>query len=299
MNVFLLDVFSFVILKFLQQILRLIPDRGKKALGTILGRIGYYVLRERRKVAIENMRRAFKSLSDEELKRCAKRVFENLGINLVECLFFPYLKESEYEKRFKVKVEDGAAEALHARGAIALGFHFSNWEITGVLSKLLKREIVAIAKPLKGFRLLGRFVNQLRSKTGLSVISNKEAVGEVVKFVRDGKIVAILADQREKRSKCVYVDFFGEKVPTSKSVPLIALRTKAPVIPIYSIREGFLNYTIVLSHPIEIRRNGHLSSVILENARKVNGFLETLIRTFPEEWFWVHRRWARKKVTEP
>jgi lauroyl/myristoyl acyltransferase len=114
-----------------------------------------------------------------------------------------------------------------------------------------------------------------------------------MKYLRENRMVAILGDQREKRSRGVYVELFGEKVPTSKGVVMLAMRTGSPVMPVYLRREGFLRYTIVFCEPIEMERKGNIEELIYKNARKINAFLETLIAAHPEEWFLVHRRWGR------
>ena len=186
-------------------------------------------------------------------------------------------------------------EALSSgQGALVLGFHYSNWEIMGVASFLLDREIVALARPLKGRANLDRFLNRLRSATGLTIIPNKDTARDVMRLLRANRMVAFLGDQREKRSKAVWVDFFGRKVPTSKGIVALAMKTGAPVIPIYSIRDGFLRYTVVCEAPLLIERRGAAKDeLISRNARRVNATLERVIADHPEEWFLVHRRFGR------
>ena len=107
-------------------------------------------------------------------------------------------------------------------------------------------------------------------------------------------MVAFLGDQREKRSKAVWVELFGQKVPTSKGVVAIAMKTGAPIVPIYARREGFLRYTVVYNEPLLIERNGApLDELICRNARRINAFLEEIVRERPDEWFLVHRRFGR------
>jgi KDO2-lipid IV(A) lauroyltransferase len=75
---------------------------------------------------------------------------------------------------------------------------------------------------------------------------------------------------------------------------MIAMKTGAPVIPIYAVRKGFLRYTIVCANPIEMERTGNVGELIGKNTRKINAFLESIITQYPDEWFWVHRRWGRR-----
>ena len=166
--------------------------------------------------------------------------------------------------------------------------------MTGIISKLLGRDIIALARPLKRRVLLNNFLNNLRASTGLTIIVNENTGKEVMKLLKENKIVAILGDQREKSSRGVFVELFGTKVSTSKGVAAIGMKTGTAVIPVYAVRKGFLRYTFVCSKPIEMERKGNIEELIEKNTRKINAFLETIIRQYPDEWFWVHRRWGKR-----
>jgi KDO2-lipid IV(A) lauroyltransferase len=251
-------------------------------------------LTRRRKIAMTNARRIVKGISDAQAKDVVRSCFEKLGINFVELLLIPYLSKEKFPERFHMENMQYVVEATKLnKGILALVFHYGNWEIMGIASFLLKKEVIALARPLKGQRFLQGFINDLRAATGLTVIPNQDTARDAMKYLRENRIVAILGDQREKRSKGVYVELFGEKVPTSKGIAMLAMRTGAPVIPVYLRREGFLRYTIVYCEPIEMDRKGNIEELIYENMRKINGFLERLIAAHPDEWFLVHRRWGR------
>ncbi len=138
------------------------------------------------------------------------------------------------------------------KGMIALVFHYANWEIMGVASWFLKNPIVVLARPLKRHRLINEFMNRMRASTGLKVIANVNTSRDVIRYLKENNIVAILGDQREKRSKGVYVDFFGEPVPTTRGIATIGMKTGTPVLPFYYVRKGFLRYVIRCNKPLEM-----------------------------------------------
>jgi len=263
-------------------------------LGIFLGRTAFYILQERRRVALKNIARVFNHITKEERKEIARRSFEKLGINFIESLVIPYVPVDEYKERFTIENRGyfESATALN-KGVIALAFHFGNWEIMGMASFLLQCDIIALARPLKRYVRLNRFLNHLRESTGLTVIPNENTMSDVMRHLRENKIVAILGDQRERRSEAVFVKFFGEKVPTTKGIALIGMKTGVPVMPVYMVREGFLRYRIVFNPPIEMERRDTINESVAINMRKVNAFLESIILKHPDEWFWVHRRWGR------
>jgi len=289
------DFLLICLLRAVQQLLRVLPERACAATGSALGSLAFLCLGRRRRVAVANAARILPELSPGEARGVARSCFRKLGVNFTESLLFPYIPKSEYGSRFRLEKKGRVDEALKGgRGVLALGFHYANWEITGVSAILLGREIVALARPLKGHAGLNGFLNGLRSATGLTIIPNRDTARDVVRLLGEDRIVAFLGDQREKRSRAVWVDLFGQKVPTSKGVVAVAMKTGVPVVPVYARREGFLRYTIVYNDPLLMERKGApLDELIMRNARRVNAFLEGIVRERPDEWFLAHRRFGR------
>lgn len=290
------DTAIIIFIKALQCLLMTLPESARSGTGRLLGRIGFALLRRRRKIAISNIHRAFPEVSPDRARDIALSCFQKLGTNMIELILVPFLPPREVPERFSFEPKDIVERTLGAgRGVIALTFHFGNWEIMGITSKLLNQPVVALARPLKKHVRLNTFLNRLRESTGLTIIVNANTAKEVMRLLRKNAIIAILADQREKRSRGVFVDFFGHKVPTSKGTAMIAMKTGCQVIPCYPVRKGFLRYTIMCGEPIVMEREGDIEELIAKNTRKINAFLEDIIRQYPDEWFWVHQRWGRKR----
>jgi KDO2-lipid IV(A) lauroyltransferase len=289
----LVDLFLILIIKVFQQFLRILPEKGQQGTGAFLGRFAFRILKKRRKVAISNILRVFKQFDEREAYGVARRCFEKLGINFAETLLLHYIPREEYGLRFTIENSEYVDEALKLnKGVIALVFHYSNWEIMGVASWFLKNPIIVLARPLKRHRFIDNFMNRMRASTGLTVIPNVNTSKDVIRYLKENNIIAILGDQREKRSKGVYVDFFGEPVPTTRGIATIGMKTGTPVLPFYYVRKGFLRYVIRCNKPLEMERKGNIEELVRKNTRKINAFLESIILESPDEWFWVHRRWG-------
>ncbi len=290
-----IDFLLISIVKIFQQIIRILPEYLKQGTGEFIGKAAYFILRGRRKIALSNIKRVFKNLDDKKIEGIAKGFFKKMGVNLIEMLAIPYIPKSEYSDRFTVQNRHYIDNALKLnKGALVLIFHYTNWEIMGVASYSLANDIVVLARPLKKHKYINNFLNKIRNATGLQIIPNADTAKEVMRHLKANKIIGILADQREKRSRGVFVELFGEKVPTSKGITAIGMKTGAPVIPMYFERQGFLRYRIVWNEPLDMERNGNIEELIYRNTRKINAFLEKIILRNPDEWFWVHRRWGRK-----
>lgn len=290
------DIVIIAFIKALQCALMALPESARQGTGRWFGRMGFILLGRRRNIAISNIRRAFPDSSPEKVRDIALSCFQKLGTNMIELLLVPFLPPREIPERFSLEPKDIVDKTLGAgRGVIALTFHFGNWEIMGITSKLLNQPVVALARPLKKHVRLNAFLNRLRESTGLTIIVNANTAKEVMRLLRKNAIIAILGDQREKRSRGVFVDFFGHKVPTSKGTAMIAMKTGCQVVPCYPVRKGFLRYTIMCGEPLVMERDGDIEDLIAKNTRKINAFLEDIIRRYPDEWFWVHQRWGRKR----
>jgi Kdo2-lipid IVA lauroyltransferase/acyltransferase len=294
----LTDFLLFSLLKCFQQFLRLIPEAWACSIGTLLGRGAGLLLKGRCHIAATNVRRIIPGVTDEEANKVVRSCFEKLGINFVETLLLPYVKKEDYSRRFTLKNKEYIDEALKGgKGILGLSFHYTNWEIQSVIAHLLDCDVVALARPLKKQRFLDGLLTSLRASTGLMVLPNQDTARDATRHLKENRMVAILGDQREKSSRAIFVDLFGEKVPTSKGIGLLAMKTGAPMIPLHGERTGFLRYTIVFSKPIEIeRRPGKgegIEDVLYRNTRRVNAFLESIVTEHPDEWLLVHRRFAK------
>jgi KDO2-lipid IV(A) lauroyltransferase len=144
---------------------------------------------------------------------------------------------------------------------------------------------------------LERWFIESREGIGLEVIPPKDATLKVIQALSQNKVVGILFDQRGRRSKGIWVDFFGRKVPTTPGLAVMALKSGAPVLPVFMIRNGFRKHRLIVKEPLELIHTGNFKKDIEANTQLFNHTLESIIREHPDQWLWIHRRWERKKGT--
>ncbi len=287
----------YLLVKGFSVFINFLPEGFALWLGRQLGRLIFYLDRGHRKVALENLQTA---LGEEKPKRelgtIAKRAFQNLGMMAIEFFRIPKLETEDFKK--KVSVE-GLEEALRLlekkKGVLLLIGHFGNWELMGLMSKVIGNPIMVIAKPMKKNRWVDEWITKIRNAAGLEVISNVNASRKVMKALSQNRVVGILIDQRAKRSEGIWADFFGKKAPTTPGLAILAMKTGAPVLPVFMVRNGFQNHRLLIKKPLELIRTGHLKKDVEANTQLFNDTLESMIRQYPDQWFWVHRRWERKK----
>jgi len=288
---------QYLLLKGFSLLVNLLPEGFILWCGKQLGSMFFYLDWEHRKVALENLYLAFgKEKSEGELLAIARRTFENLGMMAVEFFRIPRMDVETFKKKVKIEGLEEALRLLAKRkGALLLLSHFGNWEMMGVMSKLIGDSIMVIAKPMKKNMKMDQYITKIRNAAGLEVVSSINASRTVIKALSRNRVVGILIDQRAKRSEGVWADFFGKKAPTTPGLAVLAMKTGAPVVPVFMVRNGFGKHRLVIQEPLELVHTGDIKKDVEANTQLFNHTLESMIRQYPDQWFWVHRRWERKK----
>ena len=292
---------QYLLLKGFSLFVNLLPEGFALWWGEQLGSMFFHLDWERRKVALENLQVAFgDEKSERERLAIARRAFQNLGMMAVEFFRIPRMDVETFRKRVEI---EGLEEALRllgkGKGALLLLSHFGNWEMMGIMSKLIGDSIMVIAKPMKKNKRIDQFITKIRNAAGLEVISSIKASRIVIKALSQNRVVGILIDQRAKRSEGIWADFFGKKAPTTPGLAVLAMKTGAPVVPVFMVRNGFGKHRLVIQEPLELVHTGDIKKDVEANTQLFNHTLESMIRRYPDQWFWVHRRWERKKRVSP
>jgi len=289
----------YLFLKGFSLFINVLPEGFALWMGRQLGTVMYLLDWEHRKVAIQNLHIAFsQEKSEEEMRSIAKKNFQNLGMMAVEFFRIPGMDLETYQKKVETEGVDEALKVLEKnRGALLLLGHFGNWELMALMSKVIQKNILVIAKPIKSNPWLERWFIESREGIGLEVIPPTNGTLKVIRALSQNKVVGILFDQRGKRSKGIWADFFGRKVPTTPGLAVMALKSGAPVLPVFMIRNGFQKHRLIVKKPLELIHTGDFKKDIEANTQLFNNTLESIIREYPDQWLWIHRRWERKKGT--
>jgi len=288
---------AYLLLKGFSLFVNLLPEGFSLWLGRQLGRVFFQFDREHQEVALQNLHVAFgKEKSEKEMREIATRTFENLGMMAVEFFRIPRMDMETFKKRVTVEGLEKAIKLLEMqKGVLLLLSHFGNWELMGMMSKVVNHPVMVIAKPMKKNRRVDQFITQIREKAGLEVIPTEKASRKVIRALSQNRVVGILIDQRAKRSEGVWADFFGRKAPTTPGLAVLAMKTGAPVLPVFMIRNGDQKHRLLIKEPLELVRTGDIKKDVEVNTQLINDTLESMIRQYPDQWFWVHRRWERKR----
>jgi len=181
------------------------------------------------------------------------------------------------------------AAAAHGRGVLLLTGHFGNWELLAAAHGLSGLPLSIVARPLD-HPLLDNLAARFRRRSGAELIVKRQAVRDVLTALRRQRMVGILLDQNATRAEGVFVPFFGSLASTSKGLALLALRTGAPVVPVFLRREPGGRHCMEVSAAVPPPEDG----LVTTYTATFNRVLEATIRRAPEQWLWMHDRWRTR-----
>lgn len=278
----------------ISRLLRFLPEPLALALGSALGWTAGSVLGIRRRTILENLSRAFPNRSGRWRRRVARRVMPHVAREGVTLLRLAALGPEEVRRRTVVSgLERVRSRLKEGRGVLILTGHLGNWEIGG--SALAVRDIPldVVARRQKN-PLFDERIRQSREGLGMSVVYRDEAPRRVLRSLRGGRAVALVADQNVHRGG-IFVDFFGTAASTVRGPAVFALRTGAPVFLGVARRlPGWrARYQVALT-PLELPDMGDLEQDAHILTRRYMAALEDAIREIPEQYFWLHKRWKTR-----
>jgi len=272
-------------------VLGLVPRHWAVRLADALGALSYALDTRHRRIALENLKRAFgREKTPAQLKRIAVAAFQNLVRIAFEIGWSLRLRPEEIMHHCRIQGLTHLRKAhAQGKGVLILTLHIGNWELLplGVLVNGLKASL--IYRPLD-FEPADNFFYRYRSRFGAQPIPKKKSMRKVLSALKQQACIGILLDQDSGRTAGVFADFFGHSACTNKGMALLALKTKAPVLPAYLIRQG-LDFEIVFGQEIPLIRAFQDGDDIQANTAQYNRVLEEIIRSHPEQWLWMHKRW--------
>jgi KDO2-lipid IV(A) lauroyltransferase len=281
---------EFWLVKTLMAIVGLLPFAVVDGLGGLLGLAFYAFDGAHRRIAARNVEAAFPARPEAERRLIVRGAFAHFGRLLFQLLKFGTLEPEAMLARVEFEGEDHVRHA-HARGKgiLFVTGHFGFWELQALVHALRLQPMTVLARALDN-RPLNALLERMRTRTGNSVVYRQGTIRRVMRLLAEGQSVGILIDQHIQSRDAIYVDFFDRPAATTSVVAALALRTGAPVIPLFALPIGAGRYRMVYEHPVEPPPEDSPHRVH-EFTQRCTDVLEMYVRKNPELWLWMHRRW--------
>ena len=246
------------------------------------------ILRIRRVDALNNIAIAFPDLSSAAGKRIARKSLRNLAMNLIEYSYLPWLTPQNVDDYFNFENLAAYDAALaHGRGALLLTLHLGHGDLGCAALSLKGYRMVLVSKFFRA-RWLNDLWFGMREKAGTRFVPPRNSSYALLRALRQGSSVIFPLDQFTGPPIGVRTQFFNRETGTAAGLAVMAARSKAPVILCYAYR------TADGRHHVHFEKEIPITGLSTEAATQVfNDELERIVRLYPEQWMWIHRRWKQ------
>lgn len=280
-------------LKLFSYILYLLPDRVRYLGGDFFGILWFDILRIRRNIIFENLEKAFPGISIREKKKIGRRSCKRMGWAFMDYFVMPFVSEKNFHRFFVtegLEILDNELEKNH--GALLLSLHLGSYDFIGVAFGVLQYPLNIISKEFN-YQWLNDIWFGLRKSKGVRFISDRKSTFEIFRALKNNEMVTFVLDQYMGTPLGVKTQFFGHPTGTAKSLAMFAEKSKASVLPVYSYRREDGRVALVVENSIGFEKLENREKTVLHMTQKYNDYLEEIVRKYPEDWLWVHRRWKR------
>jgi KDO2-lipid IV(A) lauroyltransferase len=247
-----------------------------------------------RRTAERNLALALPGLSPAERRRTIDEVFGSIARMIVTFARFPEIRQGNVERWIRCEGGEHFAAALRqGRGVLFATAHLGNWELSAFAHALFSGPMHLVVRPLDN-PLIDAMVERRRGLSGNHVIAKQDFARTILKALHANEAVGILIDQNASLEGGVFIDFFGIPACASAGFARIAARSGAAVIPgfaLWSEEEG--RYVLRFYPPVAMTGDSARDTQTLHNR------LEEVIRAYPGQWMWLHRRWKTRPPGEP
>jgi KDO2-lipid IV(A) lauroyltransferase len=284
------------ILAFSVFLFRWVSLKGVVFFSKIVGILTFYLYKKYRERVIGNLSLAFGNEKDsKEIRRLAKEIFYHFTLTPLETI---YLVANGYHfSRFLLNIKIEGKEHLDAalargKGVIALGAHFGSFMLLGTKLAVEGYPFNLIVN-IGRFRKLWGKLAYYQGMVGQQTIPLKPVSASIKKSLNclyRNEILYIVADEQQRRGG-LPVPFFGQVAYTPPGPAIFSLKTGAPILPMFVLRDDELNRTLVIKSPLQFERTKDEKKDIERLTHQFTKAIEETVRQYPAQWAWLNRRW--------
>lgn len=295
------DWLEYLALRAVVGVLAALPLGLALRVGELIAFAAYLVDVPHRRIGMRNLAIAFPEKTLAERRRILRGSFLNLGRMAVELAHLPRLSAADLERMVRFEDEDWWREAIQwerSTGVLILSGHFGNWELLvaahGMRGHPVHLVHRAIANPL-----IDCWLHDLRARAGTQMIRKSGAGRGVLRALHEHALLVLPIDQNSTRGLGVFVDFFGLPASTNAGMARIALRTDAPIVPAFIVRQGrSARHRVHVLPILQVERTGDFAEDVRRNTQRFTAVFEEMVRRHPEQWLWMHQRWKTRPPGE-
>ena len=279
----------------LLKVMGALPRGLARRVGAGVGALAWHLVPRLRRTGLRNLELAFPESSPAEREHILRRLYRSLGWELAEfCQMPKYTRENTVAHMRYEGLEHYTAAREKGAGVLIVTAHLGAWELSSFWHSLMGYPMTMVIRRLDNPRV-DRLVNDIRCLHGNRVVHKDDFARGLLSAMKRGDTVGILMDTNMTPPQGVFVRFFGVEACTASGLARVALRTGAAVLAGFMVwEEREKKYVLHFGREIELVRTGEDERDIAENTARFTAEIEAMIRRYPEQWLWVHRRWKTR-----
>jgi KDO2-lipid IV(A) lauroyltransferase len=283
----------------------IIPRKVVDAWHGLLARIAYPFIKPLQKTVEENLKIAYgDAYSSKEAYKFGKKLLVLLVHCLTDYIWLSHKKTREqFSKYFTFEGEEHLKAAYErGKGVICMVPHTCAWEFSAIMPPVMGYETSAVSSKLRNPGL-NKFIINLRETRGMKNISRENSRGlknisvkercydKLVAALNKGECLIIMIDQDSVNIKGEFLQFFGHRAYSPLGVARLALDTEAAIVPMFTVRNNDGTYTFKIRPEVKMELTGDRAADITHNSQIHNDVMESIVREYPDQWLWFHKRW--------
>ena len=271
-----------------------LSGKNREVWARHFGSLAYGVLAAARIRAHDHLHYAFgPELTAEEVRTIARKCFQNLILNFLECAHFERFDQGKLLEKITAEGWEHVEEARRrGKGAILVGGHLGNWEMAAVCFAIRGYPIQVVARRIY-IEALNRTLIKMRERLGVKTIYRDGSMRSMIRCLQNNHFLAILPDQDVKRIQGIFVDFFGHPAYTPTGPALLAIGSGSPILVVRNIRKDG-HHLLTVDPPVYANRGTPRDEEVRRLVTHYTKRLEDFIRKDPTQWVWTHRRWRTR-----
>jgi KDO2-lipid IV(A) lauroyltransferase len=260
------------------------------SLSNVIAKLLDILVPRLRRIAVKNLTMAGFSTPD----RITDGIFVSISRLLATFARMPRLTPQNIPSLIRYDGLDNFQNALaRGRGVLVATAHLGNWELSAFAHAWMTAPMHIVVRPIDN-RRIDALVERYRGLSGNHIIEKKDAARGILKALKSGDAVGILIDQNTTLDQGVFIDFFGVKACAGTAFAKLAHHSGAAIVPGFALWSDEEQRYILRFYP-EISMSGDVA----EDTQRIHTQLESVIRQFPDQWLWIHRRWKTRPPGEP
>ncbi len=269
-------------------------------LGGWLGDLFWHAMPSRRRTAVEAIR-IHLGVSSAEAERVARESFQSNFQAFLELLKVHQVDRAFLAKRVTIERGEVVEPVLKSgRPVVLVSGHLGAWEFMPMATSIFLggAKITIPARQPKDLAM-HEIMTWLRQTNEITIIPHRRAVGALLRSLKQDGFAGFLVDHNTIRQEAMFLPFLGELAAVNKGPALLAVKTQAFVLPLVMVRQPGNRYRMIADDPLDTATlTGERDDKVQAVAEFYTQAMERQVRAYPEQWFWMHKRWKTRPENE-